>query len=193
MEPESRVLETHAPPCSRPPPQRGARPGPDCPRVAGAWCGAAPRALQAEPRYRPHGPHWSRSIASPWAPGAGLAAFRLRSLHLALASALQGGHGRARCPEHTRLRSRRTLSSKVSPVPCAKSRSFSARSSHFCVRAATPEIPQKARQAGRQTLVFLYVRVQREAGGQGGAARHSRAQPPRFPLSRHFVILRLAP
>lgn len=38
-----------------PPPQRGARPGPDRPRAAGARPGAPPGALQPEPRYRPSG------------------------------------------------------------------------------------------------------------------------------------------
>lgn len=38
-----------------PPPQRGAGPGPDHPRAAGARPGAPPGALQAEPRYEPSG------------------------------------------------------------------------------------------------------------------------------------------
>ena len=191
-QPESRVLETYAPPCSRPPPQRGAQPGPDRPRVAGARSGAAPGALQAEPRYPPHGPLWSRSTASPWAPARGWPPSGSTPSTWPWLLPSRAAVGGPLLREH-RLRSRGTLSSKVSPVPCAKSQSFSARTSRFCVRATTPEIPQKTGQADRQTLVFLDVRVQREAGGQGGLRGTPGLSPhvPSVPSLRHPEVVTL--
>lgn len=69
---------------------------------------------------------------------------------------------------------------KASPVPCAKSHSFSPQSSPFCVRVAEPKMPPKAaRQTEPRSLAHK---------GPGGGRWSGHPPPLEFLLSHHCVI-----